>query len=253
MARGNRANREVRVGRRELRREKREGREFNQKFDGVRQASVVKVVPKNEAQALFLSQLDSEEIVVGMGCAGTGKTFMAATHAANQYLRNPNTKIYISRPYVPMGKSAGLLPGTFEEKMAPFLAPITSVLKAQLGTKYEADFGKNISIQLLEAIRGLDLQDAILIVDEAQNLNIDEVKSIVTRLGENSQIILIGDGAQSDLREEDSGLPWLVDLVDRHGIDGVAFTEFYSSDIVRHGIVRRFVEIFEMEGKRGRT
>lgn len=181
----------------------------------------------------------------------THNTFMAATHAANQYLRNPKMKIYISRPYVPMGKSVGLLPGEVEDKIAPFLAPITSVLKAQLGPKFEADFGRNIHIQLIEAIRGLDLRDAILIVDEAQNLNIDEVKSIVTRLGDNSQIILIGDSAQCDLDYDESGLPWLVDVVDRHGVDGVDFVEFFPEHIVRSGIARRFVEIFEKEAKNG--
>lgn len=251
MARGNRANREVRQGRRERRREKREGREFDQKFEGVRQASVVTVHAKNAAQAEFLDVLGTAKIAVGMGSAGTGKTFMAATHAANQYLRNPKMKIYISRPYVPMGKSVGLLPGEVEDKIAPFLAPITSVLKAQLGPKFDADFGKNIHIQLIEAIRGLDLRDAILIVDEAQNLNIDEVKSIVTRLGDNSQIILIGDSAQCDLDYDESGLPWLVDVVDRHGVDGVDFVEFFPEHIVRSGIARRFVEIFEQEAKHG--
>lgn len=251
MARGNTANREVRQSRREARAAKREGREFAKKFDGVRQASVVTVVPKNEAQEQFLQVLDECQIAVGMGSAGTGKTYMAATHAANEYLRDPRKKIYISRPYVPMGKSVGLLPGEPEEKIAPFLAPITSVLKAQLGPKYEADFGKNIKIQLIEAIRGLDLQNAILIVDEAQNLSIEEVKSITTRIGEGAQIILIGDSMQCDLRREDSGLPWFVNLVEDYDIDGCGFAEFFPEHIVRSGLAKRLVEVYDMEGQNG--
>lgn len=223
-------------------------RTFDDKFSDERTALIQEIRPMNEAQALFVDVLKKNQIAVAMGSAGTGKTYMAATHAANQYLRNPSTTIYMSRPYVTMGRSAGLLPGTIEEKMAPFLAPITGVLKSQLGKKYEADFGKSIQVQLIEAIRGLDLKDAILIVDEAQNLTRDEMKSIVTRLGSGSQIILVGDSKQSDLPKGESGLEWLVDLIEKYDIKGCDFVEFGAEDIVRSGIVKRFVEIFDEEG-----
>lgn len=247
MARGNRANREVRVGRRELRKQKEEGRSFGEKFMEQRKALVAHVEPKTVNQKFFLDALKDQQIVIGMGSAGTGKTFLAATHATNEYIRDSRKKIYIARPYIPMGNSVGLLPGEIEDKIMPFLAPLTSVMKAQLGPKFEADFGKNIQIQLVEAIRGLDLQNAILIVDEAQNLTIEEVKSIATRIGENSQIILIGDSAQSDLPDGESGLPWLIDLAADYDIEGIDFVEFTSDDIVRSGLVKRLVKAFEAE------
>lgn len=251
MARANRANKEVRVSSRDVRRKARvekDERVFSDKFEDERISRINTIVPKTDAQADFMSSLNTSQIVVGMGSAGTGKTYLAATHAANQYLKESGKTIYISRPYVTMGKSAGMLPGTLEEKMLPFLAPIVSVLKKQLGPKFDIDFGKNIHVQLIEAIRGLDLSNAILIVDEAQNLNREEIKSIVTRLGENSQIILVGDSRQSDLPAGQSGLEWLVDLIDKYDIQGCDFVEFGPEDIVRSGIVKEFVKIFDKEG-----
>lgn len=250
MARGNVANREVRQARRAAKQAKKTaGREFVEKFCAERQARRVTIHPKNENQELFLKSLAEDKICVGMGSAGTGKTFMAATHAANVYLQRPNTTIYIARPYVTMGNTVGLLPGEVEDKLAQFVAPLTSVLKKQLGSKYDADFGRNIKIQLVEAIRGLDLQDGILIVDEAQNLTIEEVKSITTRIGENAQIILIGDDAQTDLQDDDSGLPWFVDLVDRFDIPDIGFVEFGVEDIVRSGMVRDLIVAFGREAR----
>lgn len=222
-------------------------RAFDEKFQDQRQSMIVNVVAKNDAQKQFLQALRDNQIVIANGSAGTGKTYIAATHAANAYLRNPSLTIYMARPYVTMGRSAGLLPGTLEEKMAPFLAPLVSVLKNQLGDKYIADFGKNIHIQLIEAIRGTDLQDSILLIDEAQNLTIPEIKSIVTRLGENSQIIFTGDSYQSDLKEGESGLDWLCDMIDKYDIKGADFVEFLPDDIVRSGLVKRFVQIFDKE------
>lgn len=182
----------------------------------------------------------------------THNTFMAATHAANRYLADSRLNIYLSRPYVTMGRSAGLLPGTAEEKMAPFLAPLTSVLKKQLGKKYEADFGKNIHIQLIEAIRGMDLQNAILLIDEGQNLTVDEIKSVVTRIGDNAQIIITGDSYQSDLKKGESGLEWLCNLIEDYNIKGADFVEFGPEDIVRSGMVKEFIMAFDKEGEKGK-
>lgn len=232
-----------------VKRERRvEGREFVKKFEDEREGLVVNIMPKNDAQRLFLDILKTSKVAIASGSAGTGKTFLAATHAANEYLRRKDVKIYISRPYVPMGRTVGMLPGTVEEKMAPFLAPITNVLKKQLGKKYDADFGTNIQIQLLEAIRGLDLDNAILIVDEAQNLTKDEIKSIVTRIGNNAQVIFTGDTRQSDLKAGESGLDWLCDIIGKYDIKGADFAEFFPEDIVRSGIVKQFVMAFDSEG-----
>ena len=147
-----------------------------------------------------------------------------------------------------MGRSVGLLPGSAEEKISPFLVPITNVLKKQLGKKYEADFGTNIQIQLIETIRGLDLEDAILICDEAQNLTIEEMKSVVTRLSRGGKIILIGDTLQSDLDKEESGLDWLIYMVDKYDIKGVDWVDFKPEHCVRSGIVKQFLMAFDEEG-----
>lgn len=232
--------------------EQKRGRTLNSKFEDERESLLVNVIPKNESQADFMELMRTKQIVVANGSAGTGKTFLAATHAANRYLRDSRLKILLSRPYVTMGRSAGLLPGTLEEKMAPFLAPLTSVLKAQLGKKYEADFGKNIQFQLVESIRGLDLQDAILLVDEAQNLTIDEIKSIVTRIGDNAQIIFTGDSYQSDLKPNESGLEWLCDMIEKYNIRGADFVEFGPEDIVRSELVKHFIQAFDKEGRYGK-
>lgn len=240
--------RQQKVGREKPTRRTRGGRDFAEKFEDERKSLQVQVSPMNESQALAIEAFKNNQIIVLNGSAGTGKTFLAATHAANRFVGDNRLNLYVARPYVPMGRSAGLLPGTLEEKMAPFLAPVLSVLRKQLGPKFEADFGKNIHVQLIEAIRGLDLENSILLIDEAQNLTIPEIKSIVTRLGKGSQIILTGDSYQSDLKPGESGLEWLCNLIDRHDIKGADFVEFGPEDIVRSGLVKRFVEIFDSEG-----
>lgn len=250
MARGNRSNREVRVTARERRKEKREdSRKFNEKFSEDRTSKIVNIQPKTENQADFLRAMKHNQIVIGQGSAGVGKSFMAATHAINCYLQDPSITIYLARSYVPMGRSVGLLPGEIESKLTPFLAPLINPVRKQLGPKFDADFGTRIQIQMTEALRGLDLKDAILVVDEAQNLTRDEIKSIVTRLNEkNSQILLIGDSKQSDLKKGESGLEWLIEMVEKYDVKGVDFVEFGPEDIVRGGIVKEFVKIFDAEG-----
>ena len=250
MARSNRSNKEVRVTSRQRRQEKREeSRKFNEKFSDERASKIVNIQPKTRNQADFIEALKHNQIVIGQGSAGVGKSYMAATHAVNCYLQDPSLTIYLARAYVPMGRSVGLLPGEIESKLTPFLAPLINPMRKQLGPKFDADFGTRIQIQMTEALRGLDLKDAILVCDESQNLTRDEIKSIVTRLNEsNSQIILIGDSKQSDLKKGESGLEWLIDMVEKYDVKGVDFVEFGPEDIVRGGIVKEFVKIFDKEG-----
>lgn len=224
-------------------------RSFDEKFQEEREVRVKHIQAKNEAQEDFLDILRTCEICIARGSSGAGKTFLAASYAANEYLKNSNLKILLSRPYVPMGRSVGLLPGEAELKLAPYLAPITSVLREHLGNaKYEADFGTNIQFQLIEAIRGTDLKDTILITDEAQNLTRDEMKCIVTRLSKGGKIILIGDTLQSDLKKGESGLDWLIYMVDKYDIKGVDWVDFKPEHCVRSGIVRDFLFAFDEEG-----
>lgn len=252
MARSNLSNREIRQARRNKRVERletQEVRKFKEKFADERESMIVDIQPKTDNQAAFLRVLKHNQISIGQGSAGAGKSYIAATHAVNCYLKDPSLTIYLARAYVPMGRSVGLLPGEIESKLTPFLAPLINPMRKQLGPKFDADFGTRIQIQMTEALRGLDLKDAILVCDEAQNLTRDEIKSIVTRLNEsNSQIILIGDSKQSDLKKGESGLEWLIEMVKKYDVKGVDFVEFGPEDIVRGGIVKQFVKIFDAEG-----
>lgn len=252
MARSNLSNREVRQARRNKRVERletQEVRKFKEKFADERESKIMSIQPKTDNQAAFLNVLKNNQISIGQGSSGSGKSYLAATHAVNCYLKDPSLTIYLARAYVPMGRSVGLLPGEITMKLSPFLAPLMNPMRKQLGQKFDADFGTRIQIQMTEALRGLDLKDAILVCDEAQNLTRDEIKSIVTRLNEsNSQIILIGDSKQSDLKKGESGLEWLIDMVKKYDVKGVDFVEFGPEDIVRGGIVKQFVKIFDAEG-----
>lgn len=207
------------------------------------------IVAKNAAQKSYLHSLQFDTVSVGKGSAGTGKTFCAAAVAANKYLKGEISQIIVARAYVPMGKTTGFWPGTVEEKLLPFLTPILNVIKDRIGAnKYLADFGKTIKIQPLEAIRGMSFQEGtFLIIDEAQNLNVEEVRSIVTRLEEGSQVAFCGDDKQRDLRGV-SGIVYLTNLIKKHNLPQCSVVEFTPDDIVRSGLTKAFVKIFEEEG-----
>lgn len=223
------------------------GRVLNPKFSEER--TILPVLAKNENQKKYLHSLQFDTISVGKGSAGSGKTFCAAAVAANKYLKGEIDQIIVTRPYVAMGKSTGFWPGTVEEKLYPYLAPILGVIKERIGaSKFEADFGKNIKIQPLEAIRGMSFPSGtFLICDEAQNLSVEEVRSIVTRLETGSQVAFCGDDKQRDVKGV-SGIVYLSNLIKKHKLPDCAVVEFTTADIVRSGLTRAFVEIFEQEG-----
>lgn len=207
------------------------------------------IVAKNESQKKYLHSLQFDTVSVGKGSAGTGKTYYAAAVAANKYLKGEIHQIIVARAYVTMGKSTGFWPGTVEEKLLPFVAPILNVIKDRLGdAKYQCEFGKTVKIQPLEAIRGMSFPaGTFLIIDESQNLNVDEVRSIVTRLEEGSQVAFCGDDKQRDVRGV-SGIVYLANLIKKHNLPNCSVIEFTPADIVRSGLTRAFVEIFEKEG-----
>lgn len=207
------------------------------------------ITAKNENQKKYLHSLQFDTVSVGKGSAGSGKTWCAAAVAANKYLKGEIFQIIVARAYVTMGKSTGFWPGTVEEKLLPFVAPILNVIKDRVGdTRYQAEFGKTIKIQPLEAIRGMSFPaGTFLILDESQNLSVEEVRSIVTRLEEGSQVAFCGDDKQRDVQGL-SGIVYLANLIKKHNLSGCTVTEFTPADIVRSGLTRQFVEIFEQEG-----
>lgn len=208
----------------------------------------VKLKPLNEAQRDYIYSLQNSTVTIATGPAGSGKTYVAATLAAQDLAERRVRRIIISRPNVPTGKSLGAFPGTVEEKMAPWLIAITNTLKKHLGVSFYEQAVKHgaIQIQPIETIRGQSFDDADLLFDESQQLEVDEVKAIVTRIGRNSRLVLMGDSTQRDNRA--TGLEYLIDLAERHHLP-VKVHEFTSDDVVRSDSCRLFVKAFEADAE----
>jgi phosphate starvation-inducible PhoH-like protein len=213
-----------------------------------RPARSVFIQPKNYKQDEMLKAIDFNVLTVVIGPAGTGKTFCTGMKVAQLFSTGKYARIVLTRANVPTGKSLGFFPGTVAEKMEPWLAPITNVLKDGLGKgqyEYLERKGK-IIVQPIETIRGNSYEDALVIVDEAQNLSMEEIKAITTRIGENSKMILTGDPAQSDVKNG-TDLKRFCDLCNSSRID-VGYIEFGIDDIVRSDIVGQLVKMFYNKG-----
>ena len=196
----------------------------------------------------MLKAIDFNVLTVVIGPAGTGKTYCTGMKVAQLFSTGRYSRIVLTRANVPTGKSLGFFPGTVAEKMEPWLAPITNVLKDGLGKgqyEYLERKGK-IVVQPIETIRGNSYEDALVIVDEAQNLSMEEIKAITTRIGENSKMILTGDPAQSDVKNG-TDLNRFCELCNSNSID-VGYIEFGIDDIVRSDIVGQLVRMFYNKG-----
>lgn len=220
-------------------------------FQAERTARVRPITAKTENQKVYLDSLQKAAVTIGRGSAGTGKTWCAAMVAANKYLKGEIKKIVVTRPNVGMGKSTGFWPGTIEDKLRPYLLPILNTLEKVLGTSlYQADFGKKILIQPLETVRGMSYEPGTyIIVDEAQNTTVEEMRSLITRPEEGCQIVFCGDDSQKDVPGL-SGITYMSRIIENHFIDDdqLNVINFTSDDIVRGGIVKRMVMIFDDEG-----
>lgn len=205
------------------------------------------IQPKNRNQQKLLDAIENFPITVTLGAAGVGKTYCAASKVAQLYLKGKYEYIVLARSNVPTGRSLGFFPGDVKEKLRPWLQPLISVLEKQLGrTKFEYMLEKDIvQFQPLETIRGRSYENSLIVVDECQNLTIEELKAITTRLGENSKMILSGDSSQSDINDGREILKFC-DICDRHDID-IPIIEFTVDDIVRSDIVGQLVKAFIKE------
>ena len=206
--------------------------------------------PKTETQRDFVEAIRNNEMSVGIGPAGVGKTFCAATIAAQMLVNNEVEKIILTRANVTVGETIGMLPGTIEEKMTPLLLPILTALKRQLGDgMYEYCLRKK-KIEMLPAeyIRGLSFLDAFVIIDEAQNLTKKEVMAVVTRY-ESGRVVFLGDPDQHDLENNEPGIEWLDKFVKKHKIN-IPSVKFELSDIVRHPLVKKFLYAIASESKK---
>lgn len=205
------------------------------------------LVPMNDSQKLYIEAIQGSQQVIVLGPSGTGKTYIAATAAANAYLLKDIDKIVVTRPNVSVGKDLGYLPGSLEEKYAPWVLPVFEILEKQLGKGVVETAVKNGNIEMapLATMRGRSFKDAFVIVDEAQNVTIHEIKMLLTRIGENCKIILNGDTRQSDIKEQ-SGLSKIMHLAKKYNMD-VPVIEFGVEDIVRSDICKQWVVAFMEE------
>jgi phosphate starvation-inducible PhoH-like protein len=193
----------------------------------------------------YISSLQLSEQIVVMGPAGTGKTFIAGTHAADRLRTRQVSKIVITRPNVPGGRSLGFFPGTLEEKIAPWVQPLVEVIKDRMGHGAFEIAMKNGDIEIVpfEVMRGRTFKDAIVILDEAQNTTTVEMKMFLTRVGNDCQVIVNGDVSQTDLKET-SGLRTILNLINSQEL-GIPVIEFTQDDIVRSGVCEMWVKAFD--------
>lgn len=210
--------------------------------------SVSGLVPKTETQKLLLDALKGSSQVIVMGPAGTGKTYVTATYAADLYTLKTVDKIVITRPHVSVGRDVGFLPGTLEEKTYPWALPVIDVLVSHLGKGVvdTAIKSGNIEMAPLAMMRGRSFENAFVILDESQNVTVQEIKMVLTRIGEGSTIVINGDLQQSDLKSE-SGLRKIIELINKHDLP-VPVIEFSMDDIVRSDITAQWVKVFYKEG-----
>jgi len=205
------------------------------------------IVPKTEHQGDLINAIKSSCQVIVFGPAGTGKTYVTATMAADLYTTNQIDKIVITRPMISVGKEIGILPGDLGDKVAPWALPVLDVLTKHLGKGTVETGIKNGNIEMapLALMRGRSFDDAFIICDEAQNITTHELKMLLTRVGEGSTIVLNGDIMQTDLKDGD-GLTKITHLAKKHMLP-IPIVEFDLDDIVRSDICAQWVRVFYAE------
>jgi phosphate starvation-inducible protein PhoH and related proteins len=204
---------------------------------------------KTSGQAEYLQKIAENDIVVGIGPAGTGKTYLAVAAAVDALTRKRVRKIVLARPAVEAGESLGFLPGDMQAKVDPYLRPLYDALDEMMPPEriQKALETRTIEIAPLAFMRGRTLSDAFVILDEAQNATALQMKMFLTRLGVNSQIVITGDKTQIDLpKREESGLMQVERILP--GIEGIAFHYFSDADVVRHRLVRDIIKAYAEDG-----
>jgi phosphate starvation-inducible PhoH-like protein len=203
------------------------------------------ILPKTQGQRDYLQAIAANDIVVGIGPAGTGKTYLAVAKAVEALARKRVKRIILARPAVEAGESLGFLPGDLQAKVDPYLRPLYDALEDMMPHErvQRALETRTIEIAPLAYMRGRTLADAFIILDEAQNATGAQMKMFLTRLGVNSRTVVTGDKTQIDLpKREDSGLVQIERILP--GIDGLAFCYLTESDVVRHRIVREIIKAY---------
>ena len=203
------------------------------------------VQPKTPGQARYLQLINDHDIVIGIGPAGTGKTYLAVAMAVDALTRKRVRRIVLARPAVEAGESLGFLPGDMQAKVDPYLRPLYDALDDMMPPErvQRSLETRVIEIAPLAYMRGRTLSDAFVILDEAQNATSAQMKMFLTRLGVNSKAVITGDKTQIDLpSREQSGLLQVERIL--HGIEGIGFHYFNESDVIRHRLVREIIKAY---------
>jgi phosphate starvation-inducible PhoH-like protein len=203
------------------------------------------IQPKTPGQREYLGLIAEHDIVIGIGPAGSGKTYLAVAKAVEALARKRVKRIVLARPAVEAGESLGFLPGDLQQKVDPYLRPLYDALEDMMPNErvQRALEARVIEIAPLAYMRGRTLNDAFIILDEAQNATGAQMKMFLTRLGVNSKVVVTGDKTQIDLpKREDSGLVQIERILP--GIDGIAFHYLTEADVVRHRLVKEIVRAY---------
>ena len=201
---------------------------------------------KTLGQNEYIQKIKRDTVVFGIGPAGTGKTYLAMAMAVNAFRKNEVSKIILTRPAIEAGEKLGFLPGDLQSKVDPYLRPLYDALFEIMGPE---TFEKNMEKGLIEVaplayMRGRTLNNAFIVLDEAQNTTAPQMKMFLTRIGFNSKVVVTGDLTQVDLpHQEMSGLKHAMKILE--GVEGIGFTYLSQKDVVRHPIVQRIVEAYD--------
>ena len=209
------------------------------------------ITAKSSGQSEYLEAIARNDIVIAIGPAGTGKTYLAVAAAVDALRKNRVKRIILARPAVEAGENLGFLPGDLQEKVDPYLRPLYDALQDIMPADWvrRALDARTIEIAPLAYMRGRTLADAFVILDEAQNATNAQMKMFLTRLGLNSRVVVTGDKTQIDLpRRDDSGLLQIERIL--QGIEGISFVYLDELDVVRHRLVKDIIRAYAVESDR---
>lgn len=207
------------------------------------------VVPKSSNQKLYVERIRADDIVFGIGPAGTGKTYLAMAAAVRALLSKEVSRIILTRPAVEAGEKLGFLPGDMYEKVNPYLRPLYDALFDMLSAEKALKLVEKSVIEIapLAFMRGRTLNDSFVILDEAQNTTPEQMKMFLTRLGFDSRAVITGDITQIDLPQRSaSGLLEVMEILS--DIQGISFVQFNERDVVRHPLVQEIIRAYEKRG-----
>ena len=207
------------------------------------------VVPRSLNQRAYLEQIQTHDMVFGIGPAGTGKTFLAVAQAVQTLLNKSVERIVLARPAVEAGEKLGFLPGDLQEKVDPYLRPLYDSLYDLLDFEKVSRLMERNAIEVapIAFMRGRTLNDAFVIIDEAQNTTTEQMKMVLTRIGFGSKVVVTGDITQIDLPQgKTSGLVEAISVLS--GVKGISFVYFDERDVVRHRLVQAVIKAYEAYG-----